>query len=313
MEVVGSSPIDPTTDCSFQDCSFLFLIPEKIKQFYLDFYPCIWYNSIIILGRSTLQLPQPFWFLPQTIIKRWCKMPFSLIISNPVSNLEILIRVFVALVIGSVVGVEREYKNRPAGLRTHVLVCLGSCTIALIETMFSAQLSMGADSHINYSFGRLCAQVISGIGFLGAGTIFTSNNKKISGLTTAASLWNTACLGLAAGYGYYWIALLGCIMVMMTLMVLQKVIPVNSSKRVEVRFIHRNETIAFINSVFEKNNIEVMDLDFHVDRTGDPESNDPNVYTNIYTLHLPNAMNYADLINTLSAFHNIQLVRTTNT
>lgn len=239
-------------------------------------------------------------------------MPFNLIAANPVGNVEIVFRVFIALMIGSIVGVEREYKNRPAGLRTHVLVCLGACSIALIESMFSAQLAtQGGDSHIAYNFGRLGAQVISGIGFLGAGTIFTSPNKKIAGLTTAASLWNSACLGLTAGYGYYWIALLGCFMVMMTLMLLQKMIPVNSNKRVEVRFIHRNETIAFINDLFAKQSIEVLDLDFHVESTGDPKSNDSNVYTNIYTLHLPNSMNYADLINTLSAFHNIQLVRTT--
>jgi len=239
-------------------------------------------------------------------------MSLNPVIANEINNLELGIRIFVAILIGVLVGVEREHKNRPAGLRTHVLVCLGACTIALIECMYVASFSQNTDSHIAYNFGRLCAQVISGIGFLGAGTIFTSQ-KKIAGLTTAASLWNTACLGLAAGYGYYWVALFGCVLVLMTLVVLQKVIRVNANKRVEVRFIHRNETIAYINEMFEKNGVKVLDLDFHVESTGDPSSNDPNVYTNMYTLHLPTKLSYADLINNLAAYPNIQLVRTTNT
>lgn len=239
-------------------------------------------------------------------------MSFNPVVANPVTSVELAIRIFIAVLIGVLVGVEREHKNRPAGLRTHVLVCLGACTIAMIECIYVASFDANTDSHVAYNFGRLCAQVISGIGFLGAGTIFTSQ-KKIAGLTTAASLWNTACLGLAAGYGYYWVALFGCVLVLMTLMLLQKVIRVNANKRVEVHFIHRQETIEFINKVFEQNNVKVLDLDFHVESTGDPNSNDPNVYTNIYTLHLPSNLSYADLINTLAAFRNIQTVRTTNT
>ncbi|MBQ9008264.1 MAG: MgtC/SapB family protein [Clostridia bacterium] len=239
-------------------------------------------------------------------------MSFSLVTANPISNVELILRVFIALVIGSVVGIDREYKNRPAGLRTHTLVCLGACTIALIECMISTQFGPDLSSHVTYTFGRLGAQVISGIGFLGAGTIFTAYNKKISGLTTAASLWVIACLGLATGYGYYWGSLLGCVAVMMILLVLQKLLPVNSSKRVEMRFVHRKETIAFINEVFRQNHIDVLDLDFHVETSGDPDSDDPNVYTNIYMLHLPSTLHYANLINTLSEFQNIQVVRTTN-
>ncbi len=239
-------------------------------------------------------------------------MLFNAVAVHEISGLEIGIRILIAVLIGGLVGVEREHKNRPAGLRTHVLVCLGACTVAMIECLYAASLDCSTDSQITYNFGRLCAQVISGIGFLGAGTIFTSQ-KKIAGLTTAASLWNTACLGLAAGYGYYWVALFGCILVLLTLMVLQKVIRVNANKRVEVHFIHRNETIEFIKEVFEKNNVKVLDLDFHIESTGDPNSNDPNVYTNIYTLHLPPSLSYTDLINTLAAYRNIQTVRTTNT
>ena len=165
-----------------------------------------------------------------------------LVTANHFSPLELVIRIFVAILIGSIVGAEREYKNRPAGLRTHVLVCLGACLIALTESIFMHDVDNATNVHITYNFGRMSAQVISGISFLGAGTIFMSE-RKIGGLTTAASLWNIACLGLATGYGYYWMSLLGCVLVVCVLMILQRIIPVHALKRVEVRFVNRKETM----------------------------------------------------------------------
>ena len=106
------------------------------------------------------------------------------------------LRLVLAVVIGCVIGIEREKKNRPAGMRTHVLVCVGAALIAIVESLIisdtlTLNLSRGDSTGIAVSYGRLSAQVISGIGFLGAGTIFISQ-KKIAGLTTAASLWNAA-------------------------------------------------------------------------------------------------------------------------
>ncbi len=207
---------------------------------------------------------------------------------------------------------EREYKNRPAGLRTHVLVSLGACVIALIESLFMYDLSDLTPGPVTYNFGRMSAQVISGIGFLGAGTIFMQE-KKIGGLTTAASLWNTACLGLATGYGYYWMSIIVCILVLGVLMILQRIIPVNSLKRVEVRFIHRQETMSYINDFFEKSGIKVLNLDFHIENAADRTTQEDNIYTNIYTLHLPSSLNYTDIITHLSTYKNIQVVRATNT
>ena len=135
-------------------------------------------------------------------------MSFSLIHANELTSLDLLIRIFVAVLIGCVVGTEREYKNRPAGLRTHVLVCLGACMIALAEGLFTANIDTSTSSNVTYNFGRLCAQVISGIGFLGAGTII-KGDYGVRGLTTAASLWVVACIGLALGAGFYWGAIVG--------------------------------------------------------------------------------------------------------
>lgn len=238
-------------------------------------------------------------------------MTFDMINANDLSLLDMFIRIGVAIIIGCVIGVDREYKNRPAGLRTHVLVCLGSCMIALVECLFVHSMGQSSDSRVAYNFGRLCAQVISGIGFLGAGTIIMQQ-KKVAGLTTAASLWNTACLGIVTGYGYYWLSLFGCLMVLMVLLLLQKVIRVNAIKRVEVRFNNRKETIAFINAFFEKAGVKVLDLDFHIETMKEASSANVNLYTNIYTLHLPAKLNYTDLINHLASYPHIQSVRTTN-
>jgi len=102
-------------------------------------------------------------------------------------------------VIGGLIGLEREAKNRPAGLRTHVLVTVGSALVMLVSMYGFIGLGQGGTGG---EPARLAAQVVSGIGFLGAGTILRQGNS-IYGLTTAASLWISACIGLAIGNGYY--------------------------------------------------------------------------------------------------------------
>jgi len=220
---------------------------------------------------------------------------------------EVVIRTAMALMIGTAIGIERERKNRPAGMRTHVLVCLGACIIAMIETEMLARLSASDVQNVSMTLGRISAQVVSGIGFLGAGTIFMSH-KRVAGLTTAASLWNSACLGLAVGLGYYWIAAIGCALVIVVLMALARIVHVNSVKRVEVQFIHRKETMDYLSAYMARMHIRVEDLDFHVDNR---QPN--NIYTNIYVLHLPKELTYADMVQDISEFPNIMSVSTTNT
>ena len=218
-----------------------------------------------------------------------------------------LLRIGIAIAVSTIIGVEREYKGRPAGMRTHVLVCLGACIVALIEASFMAEISKVSDGRVSYSFGRVTAQVITGVGFLGAGTIFTAR-KKIAGLTTAASLWNAACLGLAIGYGYYLIALVGGVFVLGVLVVMQRIVRVNTMKKLEIKFIHRVETITFINAYFESLGIQILDVDFHVENR-----DNGNLYTNIYTLKLPGKTYYTYIVNHLSEHTNVQSIRTTNT
>ena len=125
------------------------------------------------------------------------------------------IRILAALILGGIIGLEREMKNRPAGLRTYMLVCVGSCLI-MMTNQFLYQTTATGDP------ARMSAQVISGIGFLGAGTIVVTQHNQIKGLTTAAGLWACAAVGLSIGIGFYEAALVSGTAVYVTLTLLQR-------------------------------------------------------------------------------------------
>ena len=220
---------------------------------------------------------------------------------------DIALRLFVVVFIGSIIGIDREIKNRPAGMRTHVLVGVGAAVIAIIEHQtIGCVIDLDATSLVNVSVGRITSTVVSGVGFLGAGTIVLSD-RKISGLTTAASLWCMACIGLAAGYGYAQIALIAGTIVLVVLKLLQRIVHVHTLKKLEVKFVHRVETLAFLSESFAKMNVKVLDVDFHAETTPDG-----NLYTNLYTLSIPSHTRYVHIFETLSEHRNIYTVRTRN-
>ncbi len=132
-----------------------------------------------------------------------------------VTYLAIALRILAAVVFDGLLGLERGMKNRPAGLRTYMLVCVGSCVIML------------TNQYIFQAFGsgdpvRMGSQVVSGIGFLGAGTIIVTQRNQIKGLTTAAGLWAAAGVGLALGVGFYEGALVGAAAVFVVMTLLQR-------------------------------------------------------------------------------------------
>lgn len=110
---------------------------------------------------------------------------------------QVLVRTLAAALIGTLIGSERARHGRAAGMRTHILVCLGSCMTSMTSVFVAQATDMGGDVF------RIPAQVVSGIGFLGAGMIILKNNNVITGLTTAAGVWATATIGVALGYGFY--------------------------------------------------------------------------------------------------------------
>ena len=133
-----------------------------------------------------------------------------------VFELEALIRILIALACGGVIGYEREHKNRPAGLRTHMMVCIGAALVMVVSQYLFEKYSPGVTDP-----ARLGAQVISGIGFLGAGTIIR-DRFNVTGLTTAATLWVVACIGLAVGSGYYLMAIITTGIIFLALVLFRK-------------------------------------------------------------------------------------------
>ena len=121
------------------------------------------------------------------------------------------------MLFGGIIGLERGRRRRPAGFRTHILVCMGAALAMSISQYVAVTLGQTTD------VSRLGAQVINGIGFLGAGTIVVTGSQQVKGLTTAAGLWASACMGLAIGAGYYECALLACFTIFITMTVLNYV------------------------------------------------------------------------------------------
>ena len=133
-----------------------------------------------------------------------------------ITVLSTLIRMLIAVLLGGAIGLERSYKNRPAGFRTHILVCVGAC----IASMTGIYLYL--NMHLPTDISRLGAQVVSGLGFIGGGTIIVINNRKIKGLTTAAGLWACGIIGLAVGAGFYEGAILGAALILLSETVFSK-------------------------------------------------------------------------------------------
>ena len=130
--------------------------------------------------------------------------------------ISVMVRILLAMLLGGFIGSERERSKRPAGFRTHILVCVGACMTALIGLFVWQELGDVTDPM------RISAQVISGIGFLGVGTILVKEHDHITGLTTAAGLWTTAAIGIACGYGFYSAAFTGTLVVAITSAILFK-------------------------------------------------------------------------------------------
>ena len=149
----------------------------------------------------------------------------------------ILVRMLVAVLCGTLIGLERSSKNRPAGFRTHILVCLGAAVASITGLYLYLGLELPAD------ISRISGQVVTGLGFIGAGTIIITKKMTIKGLTTAAGLWTTGVIGLAIGSGYYELGVLGTALVLITETGLNRISGTNQPRPefiVEVLYDERN-------------------------------------------------------------------------
>lgn len=180
---------------------------------------------------------------------------------------EMLIRLLLAAFLGGIVGIERGSGDRPAGFRTHILVCAGSALIMLVSMYGYDEYYMQGDGlpRTNRDSARIAAQVVSGIGFLGAGTIM-HEGVTVRGLTTAASLWMISAIGLAAGSGMYVLSIASTVIMMVTLVTFhnweKRFAGGSKSARRFIRVVAENEPgiITEITSYLTENGVKVRTL-----------------------------------------------------
>ena len=195
-------------------------------------------------------------------------MSFSLAFTGePLGVGVVLLRIALALLLGGLIGLERGVRSHPAGFRTHILVCVGACLAMLTNQFIFDGIGIGGTDP-----ARIGAQVISGIGFLGVGTIFMAGRNSVKGLTTAAGLWASGAIGLAAGIGFYAGAIIAAVIVLAVLGLLpvveNRVYRTARNIRLQVEFDSLTSEKAFLeqikaegNMVKSKNIISVSNTD----------------------------------------------------
>ena len=172
-------------------------------------------------------------------------------------------RLLLAALLSGLIGVERESKQQAAGLRTHLLVGTGSCLMMILSVTGFDAFIQNESGAIRYDPARIPSYVISGIGFLGAGTIIV-HKGSVRGLTTAASIWVAAGLGLVIGIGMYFVALLTTIIVLATLYILEKLekryFVSHRQKEISIIAEDREDTFKKISSLFEESHLSIIDF-----------------------------------------------------
>ncbi len=163
--------------------------------------------------------------------------------------------------IGGLTGLERERSSQFAGFRTHILVSIGSCITSITSVLLFHEY-ITQYPHLNMDPARLTAQVLSGIGFLGAGAILKTSNT-IRGLTTAAGIWATACIGIAIGYGYYVLGICAWFLVVSTLFILKNIDKTLFRKEKTIFKVDINNinAIPLLYSKFERSKIDIKSID----------------------------------------------------
>jgi len=169
------------------------------------------------------------------------------------------VRLLISFLAGSLVGVEREMNNQPAGLRTHILISIGSTLVMLISIYIPQTFQNSGDP------GRIAAQVVSGIGFLGAGAILKFG-ADIKGLTTAASIWSMAAVGMAIGAGMFRVSLIGITVILFALTIMnlieKKIFKQRSLRKIEIIVKKRNSNIQIIGEVFKTFDLQIISTGF---------------------------------------------------
>ena len=217
-----------------------------------------------------------------------------------VNTLSIIARLVLAVIFSGILGIERGRKKRPAGFRTYMLVCIGA-TLAMITSQYTYEI---------YNIGdptRIGAQVISGIGFLGAGTIIVTGSNQVKGLTTAAGLWACASMGLAIGIGFYEGAIIGCFFIFFAMNTMHKLdsYVTARSQVIDVYIEFKcNSNISFFLNYVREHNMDVAQFQINQRNTPGIES-----ISTVLTIKCKEKRAHEEIINILGKSEGVQYLQ----
>ena len=219
---------------------------------------------------------------------------------NEFNTASVLFRLTLAVICGGLIGIERGRKHRPAGFRTYMLVCLGAALTMLISQYVTYTLNQSTD------ITRLGAQVINGRGFLGAGTIIVTRRQQVKGLTTAAGLWASACMGIAIGAGFYVGALTVCVLIIIVLIVLSKLeVKIMTAARnmtLSVGYTQSDDIVVIIDKI-KSLGVRIIDVEIVKLNTDGNFS-----LSAVFYVSLPKKYKHTDLIEQLAGINGVNLV-----
>lgn len=209
------------------------------------------------------------------------------------------LRLILAVIFGGIIGLERGANRHPAGFRTHILVCVGA-TLAMLTNEYICQIYGTGDP------ARLGAQVITGVGFLGVGTILVTGRHKIKGLTTAAGLWASACLGLALGIGFYSGAIIAAIVIFVSLALLPKIENYFYRKSRVIDLYIEIDSLEHFRSFIQY--VRSVDTAFYETHLGQDKPVSQGGIALHLSMRLPREMSHSQVIEQISALSGVYLV-----
>ena len=226
---------------------------------------------------------------------------------------DVLIRIGIAVLCGGIIGIDRGRKRRPAGFRTYMLVCVGAAMTIILGEYLAVMLSETwiptlmqnpefaekfKDVKISTDVSRFGAQVINGIGFLGAGTIIVTGRQQVKGMTTAAGLWASACMGLCIGAGFYMASLICCGLIALTIVIFSRLERFILSRSRDINIFVELEHLDELSAVIEKiklNNTQIFDIE--VTKGKHTENHYPSA---IFSLKLPKKMTHTAVMTAIA-------------
>jgi putative Mg2+ transporter-C (MgtC) family protein len=213
-----------------------------------------------------------------------------------------ILRLALATMLGAIIGFEREYHAKEAGIRTHLLVALGAC-LFMILSVYGFDFMLDRD-HVSFDPSRIASQVVTGIGFIGAGTIILQK-QMVRGLTTAAGLWVTAAIGLACGNGMYVIAVVTTAIVLISLGLINVYLPYISQKERRITFLAEDYAVmAEILNQLRQEKITVLNYEMHKSA----EENDGKMLVTL-EIRMKRYDNVKGITSILKNFEKVELVQ----